>query len=504
MDNLSTETNLSITDLPATLMQLFARAQRPLLSDEQGPVGLFIRYLRRKQDRGLAIIYSVDSLQTARKHRTNDPNRSVSLTLDEAALDGVHIRFSTSQARQTRLDLLPSGVLHLPDLGLSAQAFPADSNLPALAASCDTARNGPLFAALQSAARVQLEDPAWRLISASASPVRYKPASRCVLRYHLQLERTTATSEPTRRTLTLFGKVYANPAQAHSTQTWQQQLYAEQAGRESVPWLPRPLGLLADLGLTLNEAIEPPSTNGPDDIWKTLRTGLRALQPHILQDRGGVIKQIIIPEAELRLTAKALAQLHTSTLQLNPTLLRTVAKEAKRAQERARLIMAKNPEQAERIEQLVQQLSSCLEQLQPEAYRPAHGGFKPSQLLFHSQHVFIVDFDGFCLADPALDVGYFLAYLRPSGLWYKRPGMRQWFEGAAAVFRSAYQQAMSVHGVDPTTIGAIVDRSQLYEAALLFKIATRRVNRLNSPRPQELSTMLAEIATCLAQQSRRV
>ena len=41
--------------------------------------------------------------------------------------------------------------------------------------------------------------------------------------------------------------------------------------------------------------------------------------------------------------------------------------------------------------------------------------------------VFLVDFDQFCLADPALDVGYFLAYLRPAGLWYHRAGRRAWF-----------------------------------------------------------------------------
>jgi len=34
---------------------------------------------------------------------------------------------------------------------------------------------------------------------------------------------------------------------------------------------------------------------------------------------------------------------------------------------------------------------------------------------------------------------------------------------------------------------------------LLFKIATRRVNRLNSPRPKELTAILSEIATCLAE-----
>src|SRR5206468_11348165 len=122
--------------------------------------------------------------------------------------------------------------------------------------------------------------------------------------------------------------------------------------------------------------------------------------------------------------------------------IRTGAQEARRVRERAALLAGHSPQQADEVLRLAQKLAAALETLQPDRYRPTHGGFKCSQLLFHSHHVFVVDFDGFCLADPALDVGYFLAYLRPSGLWYGLQGMRQWFEEAAEVFKSSYRQAM--------------------------------------------------------------
>ena len=98
-------------------------------------------------------------------------------------------------------------------------------------------------------------------------------------------------------------------------------------------------------------------------------------------------------------------------------------------------------------------------------------------------------------ADPALDTGYFLAYLRPTGLWYGRGGARQWFEAAAASFRNAYREALIERGIDAAVTDGILERTRFYEAALLFKIATRRVNRLNSPRPGELAAMLAEIVS---------
>ena len=75
--------------------------------------------------------------------------------------------------------------------------------------------------------------------------------------------------------------------------------------------------------------------------------------------------------------------------------------------------------------------------------------------------------------------------------------MREWFEAAAEVFTTTYSQAMRDLGTEQAAIDGIIERSRLYEAALLFKIATRRVNRLNSPRPEELSAMLREIETHL-------
>ena len=251
------------------------------------------------------------------------------------------------------------------------------------------------------------------------------------------------------------------------------------------------------LSLTLNEAVESPEGTEPEP----LRTGLRALQARVVRGGAGEILDVVIPGTELRLAAHALARLHTSAAR-PAGALRTGAKEAKRARERAALIAAHNPAQADVADRLAEQLATRLEVLQPDAYRSAHGGFKASQLLFQSQRVFVIDFDGFCLADPALDVGYFLAYLRPSGLWYHCPGMRRWFEGAAASFVIAYRLALRERGIDEPTTDGILQRTCLYEAAFLFKIATRRFNRMNSPRPGELSAMLAEIASCLSDAQR--
>lgn len=496
-DDHNHDDRLSILELPAMVKGLFERAQRPLLPGAAGPVNLFVRYLRRKPGRGLAVIYHVDETQRGAGLHAHDPGRSVSLTVGEAALEGTHLRFQAVQAQQALLETLPSGVLYLKDLDVSVQAFPADASLPALKASCDTRRGSPVFQALEAAARRLLGDPAWQLAAALAEPVRYKPGNRCVIRYRLTLERAERGVPPLKN-LTLFGKVYANAEQAAVVYELQQQLYTEQEGDGAgSPILPCPLGMVEALGLTLHQAAQSARAGKDGATGEPLLTGTQALRPLIVRGRGGQVSEVIVPKAALRAAAEALARLHQSTVSPDMNMLRSGAKEAKRAKERSALIAGYYPAQAEEALRLGQQLAARLEHLYPEAYRPAHGGFKPSQLLLDGDQVFIVDFDGFCLADPALDVGYFLAYLRPSGLWQHRLRMRQWFEEAAAHFIQAYQEALRKHGRASSDVAGIKERAALYEAALLFKIATRRVHRLNSPRPHELAAILDEIAACL-------
>lgn len=486
---------VSIQEFPSIVVQLFERAPQPLLAGVQGQLGLSVRYLRRKPGRGLAVIYAASAPNASRGRRGSTPERWVSVTLGEAALAGTQIRFAARQAQEAALEVQAPGILQVADLGLLVQAFPADDGLPALAVSCTTARDGPLFSALEAAARVQLGDPAWHLVSARADVVRYKPSSRCVIRYSLLLEKVMKEGI-LQRDLALFGKVYSDPEQARRTEADMQQLYTEQA-KAGQAILPRPVGVVEALGLTLTEAVQPPEGTEPE----ALRTGLRALRPRLVRGGRGEILDVVIPDEDLRITATALVRLHMSTL-LPAGAPRTGAKEANRVGERAALVAVHNPPEAETAQRLAKQLVARLEALQPDAYRPAHGGFKPSQLLFHSQRVFVVDLDGFCVADPALDIGYFLAYLRPSGLWYYRPGMRRWFEGSASTFVDAYRQALRERGVSEAAAEGILQRARLYEAAILFKIATRRINRLNSPRPGELSAMLTEIEACLSDKAR--
>src|SRR5204862_3244011 len=97
-----------------------------------------------------------------------------------------------------------------------------------------------------------------------------------------------------------------------------------------------------------------------------------------------------------------------------------------------------------------------------------HGSFKPSQLLFGPDgRVVVTDLDGCCVADPALDLGYFQAYLRPASLRHGNRTPRAQYAHAARRFRGAYAAAMVRAGGEARYVEDALARAAVYEAAVL-------------------------------------
>ena len=89
-----------------------------------------------------------------------------------------------------------------------------------------------------------------------------------------------------------------------------------------------------------------------------------------------------------------------------------------------------------------------------------HGDLKADHLLVDGDRLSLVDFDSCALAEPALDVGKFLADLR---YWFATSG-RPGIEAAQRAFLLGYWG-------DPT----VPDRARSYEAVFLARAAARRV-----------------------------
>ena len=407
-----------------------------------------LRYLRRKPGRGLVAVFG-----------PGDLGDIYTVTVDERALTGIPD------------DAAPSGP--------TVQPFPVDPHLPDLATVMAPGGHPPLAVALESAARrIHGVSPEWQLQDVAAQPVRYKPGDRCVIRYRLRFSgpATTDGARIAAMTCTLVAKLYRELHEAQDAD----ELLTRLRALDAVAWTARPLGVVPGLPLALTEDL------GSSRSAVPAHSGLDVVHPGS-EDASAVVER----------AAGALAELHTNGLDTGDLRLRTAADEAAKAAKRARLLEQYVPEMTPDVRRVTGALCSRLAGLAADTVRPAHGSYKPSQLLVREGAVFLVDFDQFCLADPALDVGYFLAYLRPAGFWYHRTGRRAWFDVAADAFRTTYLQHLAERWESAATCAGIADRAPVFEAALLLKIAARRANRLHSPRPGEVAAVLDEVRRSL-------
>jgi hypothetical protein len=422
---------------------VFTALDGHLAQHGSGAVRPSLRYLRRKPGRGLVAVFG-----------PGDRGDIYTVTVDERTL------------------------LETPDgAAPTVQQFPVDPKLPDLDAVMTPAAHPRLADALEATARrvhgVPADQP---LVGVVAEPVRYKPGDRCVLRYRLSFGDPSAPASAA-RTCTLVAKLYRQPDEARAADELLERLRAA-AG---LGWTAQALGVVPGLPLALTEDLGSSRDRVP------ARSGLDVV-------RIGAADAFDV----VRRAARALAELHTSGVDTADVSRRTGADEAGKAAKRAQLLEQYVPELAPAVRRATGALCDTLAALPVDTLRPGHGSYKLSQLLVRDGTVFLVDFDQFCLTDPALDVGYFLAYLRPAGLWYRRNGRRAWFEAAADAFLSAYLQRLAERGESAATRAGIAGRAPVFEAALLLKIAARRANRLHSPRPGEVAAILDEVTRCLA------
>ncbi len=461
----------NLGDLPAIACSIGRRAG--VLPAGPGP-SFAIQAVRSKPGRGLAVSLVAKAAGALLE------DQFLTLKMGEQALVGGRLRFGVRETERTPVLNSSPGMAEAPDLSLHLEVFPADALFPALVRCLDPRPGAALHRALQDAGKAHLGDPCWMVASVHGRPLRYKHGSRCVIAYLL----TGADG----RIVTVVGKAYAERERAALVHQSVGML-REQLGGTNNP-LPTSLGIVGPLGLTLTEAV---MVSG---LGATLASSWRprpAGSPHFLLadcDRRAA-----------RLAGEALARLHGAAPLSSELPQRGGSSEALKVRTRAERLIAWQPNAAPGLGRVSRGIACRLEAAVVDRQVVAHGGYKRAQLVQTAGRLFVTDLDGICLADPALDLGCFLAYLRPTRLFAGRQRCREWFEAAAAEFTVAHRDTSLALGRDPGTVAGALERARLYEASHL-KIANRRVSRLNSPRPAELTAVCDEISACLSEPQR--
>jgi ABC-type multidrug transport system fused ATPase/permease subunit len=280
----------------------------------------------------------------------------------------------------------------LKDLQMVGSVFPIDATLPGLIEITDEDRMRKIFNETLPevlSGQMLIGDIHYEL-------VHYGRYERCVIRYTLEGRRTD-TGAP--QNLTIYGKVDAGGSGGLTVPVLA--ALREKVHDQNQPEyfdIPRSIAYFSNLKLLLMEAL-PGST-----IMKTLYQGWPPSQRH-----AGISGDVTLEEA-IQSSASIAATLHTSGIKFGRR--QTIIDEIECLQEDLRLLTQLFPDLGGQLHGWLDDVSKFAKQSSPLPLCFNHGDFKYSQLIFNGSSSGLIDYDGVCQAEPASDLGNFLAYQR--------------------------------------------------------------------------------------------
>jgi hypothetical protein len=326
------------------------------------------------------------------------------------------------------------------DLHLAVHAWPIDGDLPALIGATDSRRLTPILNQVLPA----LEGQPFAVGDCRAELVDYGRQHRATLRYHL----TSAASDGAGpRELLVYGKITGDGSGAMAesiSATLRARVAASTTGyRFSVP---RALPWQPELTLSLLEALP-----GEALIADQLKARLRGKPAPA---------DTLTLEEMIDVSAHIAATLHTSGLDLGRR--RTFDDELAALRRGVAAVERVSPALGARLATYLEAIAEHGARTAPLPSCFNHGDFTYGQILFDGRRSGLIDFDSVSQAEPALDLGQFLTYLRVASLKSKLTpaATKELIDRLADRFLETYAGAAG---------GLIDDRARLRERVALYR-----------------------------------
>jgi phosphotransferase family enzyme len=281
---------------------------------------------------------------------------------------------------------------YLPELRVDLTLEPPDSALPGLATLVDAER---ARAWLERTIRASSGHAELRIRACSPQVMRYNPGSRCTVLYELEY----ASDRGGRGwPETVVAKAWHGSKGPNAWQSMRA-LWSSSLRTSDVVSVAEPLGfdpqlnVLVQTGLpeemTLKELVELSLASGTPQAIRRLASfvGKAALALAELHACGAEALEVVTFDDELEELRGQIARL-------------------------AELV----PPLGDAARPLLARLEVIASDSPAGALVPTHRSFRPAQLLLNGENLSLIDFDGLCRAEPALDVGLFRASVRSAGL----------------------------------------------------------------------------------------
>jgi hypothetical protein len=318
------------------------------------------------------------------------------------------------------------GVLDFTPEGVMPRIFTADERLPWLTIAMDMNEMQKRFSELPEF------DGQIKLLE--IFPVRYKPGLRCVIRYTVE---TPSGKEM------FYGKSFSENAEGvMKTIT---DLHKSSQENPEMPLIYSPVAVWPEMEMILQAAV---------------RDGIEFTQFIYDQKYDGAVRESWMVKA-----GRALGEFHTNSTV--PSEKKTINDDLRDLHEHTLIISKVRADLGIKYDEVIQQINTKVSNFEESKFVASHGAMRTDQFLLQGDRLAMIDLDGYCWADPARDLGNFLAYLCWKAI--RQPEHAQFIERAGRAFLSGY---LSVQGD--------IDKGWLsvYQAASLLKIAGRRFRSL--------------------------
>ena len=354
---------------------------------------------------------------------------------------------------------MPETTKVIPSLGMRVYRFPNDPALPSLTKALDPQTVSTALAE----GLPEFQASAARILRCDVKLLRFRPGRRCTVRLKVWLREKESGDIYNR---VLYGKIYHDLEKARHVYQQMLSLSSSISAKHDHVAFAAASAFLPDLVMVLQDPVE----GAPLDSLISCDT-----EACDLRGFAGTMA-----------AASALAAFHTIGLAAGKP--RSITSELARFKKRGARIGQVNPELSANIIQLADALSAWLDTLDQwgATICLVHGDCKPSQFLINDQRVALLDFDHCGLADPAVDVGTFLATLQQMEVRQTIKNRRQpapcasWMPDLKREFLETYCTASGYPS-------GFWHRAEWYEAVALLRKAIRGFERSPfSPLPAAL------------------
>jgi ABC-type glutathione transport system ATPase component len=362
------------------------------------------------------------------------------------------------QGRLDRLVARRSTAL-VPEAALRLSRFPVDPDLPSLPAATDP----HTMSRLQPFA--DCDGPP------TITVVHHPREGACVLRYR---RRRSSEHSPGRPTPFLYGKVYGDRT-GHVVDGFLRALAKERRDHdvEYPVAFPAPVLYEPTLRLLLTEVLP-----GEPIVPRLLKRILARARTYSADDLTRL-------ESAVHASGRALAALHGSDLATAP--VRPATEELADVRRELEVVARVWPDVADRIRERIEVLARQV--LDVPTMVLSHGDFTPSQVLLGEGPPAVVDLDTLCWADPALDVGRYLAYLHLLAVKAGGESAADLVDDLAGNFLDGYALA----GARTSEAAEAADRIAFYKSTTLVRIALHSCRQLKTSRYELAMSTLGDL-----------